>query len=272
MGDYFVHYLLILKIKFIMKKLFFLAAAMCAAVSMNAKDCTWNFTSIFTEAKTFAIGDGQTAEAVVEGELYTYGNGKDKGFMVDVAQSPKYFVDFFTADDQDANKKVARLKSQGTGEVNAKGVFGALAFKVSGNSTITIAAISSSGSAVRKMQVLDGNGNELKSFTFDGNIGKKNADNEIVTEPFVVNYTGAATTIYIVSAPNTEAGAATDGYTGGGINYYKIAATNVADWNSGASLVENAFVAPKATKMMVDGQMIIVRDGVKYNALGTVVE
>ena len=50
-----------------MKKLFFFAAAMCAAVSMNAKDCTWNFTSIFTEAKSFAVGDGKTAEAVVEG-------------------------------------------------------------------------------------------------------------------------------------------------------------------------------------------------------------
>ena len=253
-----------------MKKLFFLAVAMCAAVSMNAKDCTWNFTSIFTEAKTFAVGDGKTAAAVVEGELYTYGNGKDKGFAVDVAQSPKYFVDFFTADDQDANNKVARLKSQGTGSVNAEGVFGALAFKVSGNSTITIAAISSKGSDVRKMQVLDGTGKEIQSFTFDGNIGKKDANNEIVTEPFVVNYTGVATTIYIVSAPNTDA--ATDGYTAGGINYYKVAATNVADWNSNASAVENAFVAPKATKMMVDGQMVIVRDGVKYNALGTVVE
>ena len=255
-----------------MKKLFFFAAAMCAAVSMNAKDCTWNFTSIFTEAKTFAIGDGKTAEAVVEGELYTYGNGKDKGFAVDVAQSSKYFVDFLTAADQDENGKVARLKSQGSGYVNAEGVFGALAFKVSGNSTITIAAISSNGSQVRKMQVLDGTGKEIQSFTFDGNIGKKDANNEIVTEPFVANYTGAATTIYIVSAPNTEAGAGVDGYTAGGINYYKIVATNVADWNSNVTAVENAFVAPKATKMMVDGQMVIVRDGVKYNALGTVVE
>ena len=42
--------------------------------------------------------------------------------------------------------------------------------------------------------------------------------------------------------------------------------------SSAETAILDAFVAPKATKMMVDGQMVIVRDGVKYNALGTVVE
>ena len=49
---------------------------------------------------------------------------------------------------------------------------------------------------------------------------------------------------------------------------YRIISAKVG----GTEAVENAFVAPKATKMMVDGQMVIVRDGVKYNALGTVIE
>lgn len=39
-----------------------------------------------------------------------------------------------------------------------------------------------------------------------------------------------------------------------------------------SSSLSQSTIAPKATKMMVDGQMVIVRDGVKYNALGTVIE
>ena len=43
-------------------------------------------------------------------------------------------------------------------------------------------------------------------------------------------------------------------------------------YEANKTAVENAFVAPKATKIMENGQLIIVRDGVKYNALGTAVE
>lgn len=42
-------------------------------------------------------------------------------------------------------------------------------------------------------------------------------------------------------------------------------------YEMGEALLD-ASVAPMATKIMENGQMIIVRDGVKYNALGTVVE
>ena len=41
---------------------------------------------------------------------------------------------------------------------------------------------------------------------------------------------------------------------------------------SGAQGIQDAMWAPKAKKVMENGQMLIVRDGVKYNALGTVVE
>ena len=36
--------------------------------------------------------------------------------------------------------------------------------------------------------------------------------------------------------------------------------------------IQDAMWAPKAKKVMENGQMLIVRDGVKYNALGTAVE
>lgn len=250
-----------------MKKLFFFGAALLASFSVSAKDCAWNFTTIFTEAKTFATGDGTTAEAIVDNELYTYGC-QDKGFSADVAQSPKYFVNFFTEADQNTDKKVARLKSQGTGSIAEGAIYGALAFKVGGPSLIQVAAISSSGSAVRKMEVYAGM-TKIGEITFDGNIGKK-VDGAIVTPAHTFEYNGnTAATIYIISAKNTGEGTAdADGYTAGGINYYKVAATNVIDWNSNTAVENVAAQAQKAVKVIENGQLYIIKNGVKYNALG----
>lgn len=249
-----------------MKKFFLFAAAVVAAMTIKAEDKVWNFTALFTadNAPTFTVGDGATPDALVNDELYVYGNAKDKAWALDFNQSPKYFVDFFTAEDQDANQKVARLKSGGAGSVEADKIKGAIAFKVAGASTITIAAVSSSGSDTRKMQVLDASGNEIASFKFDGNVGKKDGDGNIVTEPFVAEYNGAATTIYIISAGAVEGD---DTYKAGGINYYKIAATNVASWSS-IQGVENVNAATKAVKTFENGQLVIIKNGVRYNALG----
>lgn len=40
----------------------------------------------------------------------------------------------------------------------------------------------------------------------------------------------------------------------------------------GATAVENVTVAPQATKMIENGQVIIIRNGVRYNSVGTVIE
>ena len=82
-----------------MKKIF-LFVAVVAALTVNAEDKVWNFATIFSANQTFSVGDGKTPDALVEGELYVYGNAKDKAFAVEVNQSPKYFVDFLTIDDQ----------------------------------------------------------------------------------------------------------------------------------------------------------------------------
>ena len=250
-----------------MKKFFLFVAAVAAAMTVNAADKTWNFTALFNSENvpTFTVGDGATPDVLIKNEVMVYGNAKDKAWALDFGQSAKYFVDFLTAEDQDAEGKLARLKSGGAGAVEAGKIKGAIAFKVAGSSTIKIAAVSSSGSDTRKMQVLDGNGTEIASFKFDGNIGKK-VDGEIVTEPFVVNYTGAATTIYIISAAQVT-DVATDGYKAGGINFYKIAATNVADWNSGQG-IEDLNDGVKAVKVFENGQLVIIKNGVRYNALG----
>jgi hypothetical protein len=253
-----------------MKKIF-LFVAVVAALSVNAEDKVWNFATIFSANQTFSVGDGQTPDALVEGELYVYGNAKDKAFAVEVNQSPKYFVDFLTIDDQvnaDAegkNGKLARLKSGGTGSVAADKIKGAVAFCVAGPSYIQIAAVSSSGTAVRKMQILNAAGEELASLKFDGNIGKK-VNGEIVDDPFELDYKGGATTIFIVSAEAVEGD---DSYVAGGINYYKIAATNVAPWKAPVVQgIEELLVSPKASKVVYNGQVVVVREGRMFNLLG----
>lgn len=252
-----------------MKKFFLFAAAVATALSVNAADKVWNFTALFNadNVPAFTVGDGATPDALIQDELYVYGNAKDKAWAMDFNQSPKYFVDFFTVEDQDANNKVARLKSGGSGSVTAEKIKGAIAFKVAGESYIQIAAVSSSGSDKRKMQILNAAGEVLKSFIFDGNVGKK-VDGEIVDQPFSYEYEGGATTIYIVSA---EAVDGDDSYVAGGINYYKIAATNVASWSDSQGF-ENIDASIKAVKTFENGQLVIIKNGVKYNALGTVIE
>ena len=39
-----------------------------------------------------------------------------------------------------------------------------------------------------------------------------------------------------------------------------------------ASAIDNAVVAPKAVKMIENGQLVIIRDGVRYNTVGQVIE
>lgn len=250
-----------------MKKFFLFAAAVATALTINAADKVWNFTSMFTSenAPAFTVGDGATPDALVADELYVYGNAKDKAWAMDFGQSPKYFVDFLTVDDQDADSKLARLKSGGAGSIKEGKIKGAIAFRVGGDSFIQIAAVSSSGSDTRKMQILNAAGEELASFKFDGNVGKK-VDGEIVDAPFSFEYEGPEADLFIVSAEGVDGDTS---YKAGGINYYKIAATNVVAWQAPQG-VENVQDAKNTTiKRFENGQLVIIKNGVKYNALGT---
>jgi len=264
-----------------MKKIFLFAAAVVAALTVNAADKSWNFTTLFPDAESiaavqFTIGDGQTPNALVDGELYVYGNGKDKAWAMDPLQSAKYFVDFLTQEEsipqetsEGINYKQTRLKSGGAGSVAEGKIKGAIAFCVAGNSTVTVAAVSSSGSAVRKLQLLDANGTEVGYALFDGNVGKLDGNKKIKDDPFVFNYVGGATTLYLVSAMQVT-DAATDGYTAGGINFYKVAATNVAPWAPQG--INHVNASAKTVKRVVDGQVVIERDGRMFNLLGAEVK
>ncbi len=59
------------------------------------------------------------------------------------------------------------------------------------------------------------------------------------------------------------------------INYYALKAffiDNVYFYKQGDTALDDIVVAEPAQKTMIDGQLVIIRDGVRYNALGQVIE
>ena len=275
-----------------MKKFFLFAAALFAALSVNASDGvdkSWCFTAMFTSSPTFTKHAGPEAggDALVEDELYVFGK-EDKAWSMDFAAA-KYFNDFLLASDRNADKKLARLKSGGAGGVKEGVYYGAIAFRVAGPSFIQVAAISSSSNAVdvRKLVLVTEAGEEVASQLIDGNLGQPTEETKADPEPqpkddpIEFEYEGGETTLFIVSAEQAtkiDKGSMTDdeykqakfdadGYVAGGINYYKIAATNVMPWKTPQG-IDNIFSGEKAEKFFRDGQLIIRRNGVEFNAIG----
>lgn len=250
MGDYFVHYLLILKIKFIMKKLFFLAVAMCAAVSMNA--AVYNLCVVDTTstdaAKTSLENAFSFTNATVAGKLDS--NGKP---YAEVTQ---------TTGTTDWESTIMEYKvAPGLKFIFKDGNDNKLVLKC------YVGYMQPNGSAVKL--VVDGlqAGEKIRIVTTQAMLAVKMegldaeaTDHDLVAGDNTFTLVDGTFAMYSknVAGSTTKWRVATI-YTG-------------KDVEGGETAVENAFVAPKATKMMVDGQMVIVRDGVKYNALGTVVK
>lgn len=232
-----------------MKKVLLSCVALFAAMSMSAEDKVWDFSAIFTEDHAQWGDEGAPIEAeLVENELYIPASEK---FSVDNTGSTS--MKKWTT-----GSYHTRLKSGGSGNIEKN----AIAFKVAGNSTIQVCAVSSSGSATRKLVVADANGNIIGSQLVTGNDGK-----DATIDPPTFEYTGTATTIYVYSAESDEADAS---YTAGGINFYMISATNAATWNSSESAIHNAI----AEKISFNGNVISNIEGLNlsvYNVLGKLV-
>lgn len=277
-----------------MKKFFLFTAALVAAMSVSAasaaSDKAWTLTQYTSSTKpTFTQHAGAEAggDALVEGELYVFGK-ENKAWDMDFGQSPKYFNDFLLASDRNEQGKCSRLKSGGAGSVKG-GVFqGAIAFRVAGPSYIQIAAVSSSSAQFRRLTLLTEDGEEVAFVLIDGSKGKPTEETKELPEPepqddpIEFEYEGGETTLFIVSAEQAtkidkgdmtddEYNAArqeADGYIAGGVNYYKIAATNVLPWQTPTGLEELSF-GPKAVKTIENGQLVIIKNGVRFNAIGS---
>ena len=227
-----------------MKKLFFLAAAMCAVMALNAEtiydfstmafadaDLTvTNGTKTYNESKSYFEISNTAGETVVL-EIATLPNVqfsyKNSGVKTAFKVAPNKYVQF------EGDQRDLTINNLTVGDV------------------ITL-SVASKGSTSNSFEDSESKGTGLTGCVWvSGNKKQAPKDGEMVFEEIQIQ--AIASTIIL----RTTAG----GY-----------ALNKIIIGSSAQGVENTTFAPKATKMMVDGQLIIVRDGVKYNAQGTVVE
>ena len=227
-----------------MKKLFFFAAAMCAAVSMNAQ------LIAFTEAvdKT-AFGAKRTFTA--GSVTLVADNSKDPSNKMAIEANNAYFGTTL----EDAWKGEYRLKTGGKSQTG-----NGLTLTVPGKGVVKLYARTGKNEATDRNIVLTQDGTEILNVILL-------ESNAVEVEDVDDNGAPKTTKIYPVYTANVVAGDIVITYPVNSVSIYGL--EFVAE---SPTSIENAFVAPKATKMMVDGQMVIVRDGVKYNALGTMVE
>lgn len=226
-----------------MRKIFFLAAAMLAAVTVSAQRI--EFTEViaaeaFGTSKTISNGD---VELIIDnrgGKMSVDGN-KTK----------------FGTSTADMWQSTHRLKTGGMSSVTEGQELG-MTLYVPSAGVVKVYARTGSSSATRAI-VLIQDGVEVLNHAFTDN--EAVVDGEVKIFPIFTSERVAEGEIDI------QFGKVPEGESGnGGMYIYAI------EFVSDGQGIQDAMVAPKAKKVMENGQMIIVRDGVKYNALGTVVE
>ncbi|MGN0235006.1 MAG: hypothetical protein ACI4BD_01645 [Paludibacteraceae bacterium] len=227
-----------------MKKLFFFAAALMAAVTVSAQRI--EFTDViaadaFGTTKTFTNGD---VELTIDNR---YGK-----MSVDANKTK------FGTSAADMWQSTNRLKTGGMSSVTEGQELG-MTLYVPSAGVVKIYARSGSSSATRAV-VLIQNDVEVLNHAF--------TDTEAITDGDVKIFPVFTSEKVAEGEIDIQFGKVPEGESGSNGGMYIYAVEFVSD----AQGILDASVAPKAKKVMENGQMIIVRDGVKYNALGTVVE
>lgn len=227
-----------------MKKIFFLAAAMLAAVTVSAQRI--EFTEViavdaFGTSKTFSNGD---VELTIDNR---YGK-----MQVDANKTK------FGTSTADMWQSTNRLKTGGMSSVTEGQELGMTLFVPSAG-VVKVYARSGSSSTTRTI-VLIQDGVEVLNHAF--------TDTEAVLEGEVKLFPIFTSEKVSAGEIDIQFGKVPEGESGSNGGMYIYAIEFVSDGQG----VNDAMVAPKAKKVMENGQMLIVRDGVKYNALGTAVE
>ena len=227
-----------------MRKIFFLAAAMLAAVTVSAQRI--EFTEViavdtFGTSKTFTNGD---VELTIDNR---YGK-----MQVDANKTK------FGTSTADMWQSAYRLKTGGMSSLTEGKELG-MTLYVPSAGVVKIYARSGSSSVTRAI-VLIQNDVEVLNHAF--------TDKEAVTEGDVTIFPIFTSEKVSEGEIDIQFGKVPEGESGsnGGMYIYAI------EFVSEGQGIHDAMMAPKATKIMENGQMIIVRGDVKYNALGTVVE
>ena len=245
-----------------MKKLFFLAAAMIAAVSMNAETLTFNADTVT------AVGHKSTG-AWSDG--YTWSMTNIDVTLVDSLK--KMTVDANNALFGDANgwvKLESRLRPNGAtyekkdGDGNPKGIFNNyIEVTVYTAGKLTIAPRSSNKDAAdRNLVVRQADGAAFPGGTVLLDQIVKDADAIKVPTP-TTDDPNKTTACYPVYSVDVQPGIVTIAYPVNAINIYAIAFGDIE-----TALGEAEAEGAKAVKKMIDGQIVIEKGGKLYNALG----
>ena len=228
----------------IMKKIFFLAAAMLAAVTVSAQRIE------FTEV--IATGDFGTSRTFSNGDVELTIDNRYGKMQVDANKTK------FGTSTADMWQSTNRLKTGGMSSVTEGQELGMTLFVPSAG-VVKVYARSGSSSATRAI-VLIQDGVEVLNHAF--------TDTEAVLEGEVKLFPIFTSEKVSAGEIDIQFGKVPEGESGSNGGMYIYAIEFVSDGQG----VHDAMVAPKAKKVMENGQMLIVRDGVKYNALGTAVE
>ena len=227
-----------------MKKIFFLAAAMLAAVTVSAQRIE------FTEV--IATGDFGTSRTFSNGDVELTIDNRYGKMQVDANKTK------FGTSTADMWQSTNRLKTGGMSSVTEGQELGMTLFVPSAG-VVKVYARSGSSSATRAI-VLIQDGVEVLNHAF--------TDTEAVLEGEVKLFPIFTSEKVSAGEIDIQFGKVPEGESGSNGGMYIYAIEFVSDGQG----VHDAMVAPKAKKVMENGQMLIVRDGVKYNALGTAVE
>ena len=227
-----------------MRKIFFLAAAMLAAVTVSAQRIE------FTEV--IATGDFGTSKTFSNGDVELTIDNRYGKMQVDANKTK------FGTSTADMWQSAYRLKTGGMSSLTEGKELG-MTLYVPSAGVVKIYARSGSSSVTRAI-VLIQNDVEVLNHAF--------TDKEAVTEGDVTIFPIFTSEKVSEGEIDIQFGKVPEGESGsnGGMYIYAI------EFVSEAQGIHDAMMAPEAKKVMENGQMIIVRGDVKYNALGTVVE
>ncbi len=228
----------------IMKKIFFLAAAMLAAVTVSAQRI--EFTEVIT------TGDFGTSRTFSNGDVELTIDNRCGKMQVDANKTK------FGTSTADMWQSTNRLKTGGMSSITEGQELG-MTLYVPSAGVVKVYARSGSSSATRAI-VLIQDGVEVLNHAF--------TDTEVVLEGEVKLFPIFTSEKVSAGEIDIQFGKVPEGESGsnGGMYIYAI------EFVSEGQGIQDAMVAPKAKKVMENCQMLIVRDGVKYNALGTEVE
>ena len=226
-----------------MKKIFFLAAAMLAAVTVSAQRI--EFTEVIT------TGDFGTSRTFSNGDVELTIDNRYGKMQVDANKTK------FGTSTADMWQSTHRLKTGGMSSVTEGQELG-MTLYVPSAGVVKVYARSGSSCATRAI-VLIQDGVEVLNHAF--------TDDEAVLEGDVKIFPIFTSEKVAEGEIDIQFGKVPEGESGnGGMFIYAI------EFVSDGQGIQDAMWAPKAKKVMENGQMLIVRDGVKYNALGTMVE